>query len=477
MAHIGIIGAGISGLTTALLLRRKGHSVSVFDGSDQAGGAMRTARDEAGWIAEWGPNTIIESSGRIKRLISILNLEDRRIYPGSLAQKRYIVRDHKMVAVPASFRQLLSTPLLSRSAKLAVLREPLVRRKQGESAPDESLADFVRRRLGEEFLNWPIDALVGGIYAGDPELLSVKHAFPRLALLEEQHGSLIVGQLKGGVKRPVGSDEIPRNKAAIFSFDRGLQVLPETLRDHLGDAVRFGSRVTGISAVDSGRHWKVTLTGSDNPPETFDALIYAGTAYGLQDIKIPEELALFLSPLTEIAHPPVVSLTLGFRREDIAHPLDGFGVLVPGVENFSILGTLFTSSLFPNRAPDRNHVTLTTYLGGMRQPEIAEKGQEEQVKRVIDALHSLLGVTGEPLYQHRILWSKAIPQYQVGYGRLLELMNRAEHDHSGFYLSGNYRTGISVGDSINAAFDLAERVHRDIGTSGSHMAHNIENTE
>lgn len=482
MAYIGIIGAGISGLTTALLLKEKGHTVLVFEASDQPGGAMKTTRDRGGWMAEWGPNTIIESSGRIKRLVSMLELENRRQYPDALAKKRYVVRDQRPVAVPGSLQDLIRTPLLSRKAKWSVCREPFIPRKYGKpekdkknSTPfnDETLAGFVRRRLGEEFLKWPIDALVGGIYAGDPEKLSLRYAFPRLAMLEEQHGSLILGQIKGGVKRSPDSDEIPRNKAEIFSFDEGMQVLPETICNRLGKSVLFGRRVTSIDrdkdhaapADHQNSRWRVSFASQEEPNEAFDALIYAGTSYGLENITLPDEISTLLSPLAGITHPPVVSLTLGFRRHDIGHPLDGFGMLVPGVEQFPILGTLFTSSLFPDRAPDADHVTLTSYLGGMRQPEIAEKEEEEQVRLVTDSLEKLVGLSGSPLYRHRILWSRAIPQYQPGHDRYLALMDRAEKEHPGLYMAGNYRTGISVGDSVNAAFNLADRIEDNLKNS------------
>lgn len=466
MAHIGIIGAGISGLTLALLLQKKGHSVRVFERSKKPGGAIKTTRTADGWAAEWGPNTIIESSGRIKSLISMLNLEDRRVYPDDLAKKRYIVRNGRMVAVPGSLGELIRTPLLSRSAKLSILREPF--RRRGKNS-DETLADFVRRRLGEEFLKWPIDALVGGIYAGNPELLSLRHAFPRLALLEEQFGSLIWGQLRGGVKRPADSDEIPRNKAAIFSFDKGLQVLPEAITNQLGDVLLTGVHHMEISISDECSNepspkWHLSFkynpeSGTIPSTESFDILVYAGTAFGLEDMNLPESLTKQIRPVSEILHPPVTSLTLGFRRSDITHPLDGFGVLVPGVEGFPILGTLFTSSLFPDRAPDRNHVTLTTYLGGTRQPGIAEKEKETQEQLVVDTLGKLLGLYGKPRFRQSIHWPKAIPQYQVGHQQYLDAMNQAETDHPGFYMAGNYRTGISVGDTINAAFDLADRIH------------------
>ncbi len=588
MAQIGIIGGGISGLTLAFLLKKKGHEVRVFEASEQTGGAIKTTRDRQGWMAEWGPNTIIESSERIKRLISMLDLEEKRCYPDARAKKRYIVRDHRMVAVPGSLSDLIRTPLLSRQAKWSLIKEPFKPRKSGqkitgaksstvqqqqtethrknrgggkhqaesqhELATNETLASFVRRRLGEEFLRWPIDALVGGIYAGDPEKLSVRHAFPRLALLEEQHGSLLLGQLKGGVRRPAGSDEIPRNKAQIFSFHEGLQVLPDKLNSCLGDAVLCNAAVQSVSHIspeelesshtqgrpvshhntpnhsesakkdsaftrerdsdrrkDTGRiadtireksigresytghevdaarereigrkringRWKVTFTSPDNPPETFDVLIYAGTAHGIGNITFPHEMVSNLTLLTEIPHPPVVSLTLGFRRSDIAHSLDGFGVLVPRVEQLPILGTLFPSSLFPGRSPNRDHVTLTTYLGGMRQPEIADKSEEEQTKLICDTLKKIIGLAGKPLFRHRIVWSKAIPQYHLDHHRFLDAMDQIEQDQPGFYLAGNYRTGISVGDTINAAFDLTDRISEDLKDriDGDIVAHSVE---
>ncbi|MDG5767419.1 protoporphyrinogen oxidase [Balneolales bacterium ANBcel1] len=495
MTRIGIIGGGISGLTIAWLLKKRGYAVRVYESAETPGGAIRTTRDPDGWMAEWGPNTIIESSGRIKKLVAMLELENRRCYPGSLVKKRFLVRDGRLLAAPDSLKAFITSPLLGRSAKLSLLKEPFVARPKPETdrqqhpaeeeletwsrnkpAPatgspgtsesvastleyrDESLAEFVRRRLNDEFLKWPIDALVGGIYAGDPEQLSVRHAFPRLSLLEEQHGSLILGLLKGGVRRPPGSDEIPRNKANIFSFDGGLQVLINALADRLGDNMLTGCTISRIG--QAGDKWQI-VPEKGSLPEEFDSLVYAGTAHGLSRIALPDSLRGVLQPLTGIPYPPVATLTLGFRRRDVRHPLDGFGMLIPGIEQFPILGTLFTSSLFPGRAPDEEHVTLTTYIGGMRQPELAEKSESEQISASLKSIDALLGLNGDPLFRHRVVWPKAIPQYHTGFGNHLDVMSHVERIHPGFYLAGNYRTGISVGDSINAAFDMAERITKE----------------
>ena len=469
MAHIGIIGGGISGLTVAWQLHQLGHRVDLYEASERIGGAIRTTISPDGWMAEWGPNTIIESSRRIKKLVRSLDLDHHKIYPGPLAKKRYIVRNGEMVAVPSSLYGIITTPMLSAWAKCHLLAEPF--RARNQTLDSETVADFVRRRVGDEFLKWPIDALVGGIYAGDPERLSVRHAFPRLALLEEQHGSLILGQLKGGVRRPPGSDEIPRNKADIFSFDKGLQLLPDTLAQKLGESVHTSLAAERLEQTPDKTRWQIHFSDSRVSSAELDAVIYAGTADGLTGIRMPDKLTELLYPVAEIPHPPVTTLTLGFRREQIAHSLDGFGVLIPGTEGFPILGTLFTSSLFPGRAPDEKHAAVTCFFGGTRQPQIAKMVEGQQIHLALQSLEKLLGLRGSPLYAHRICWPRAIPQYELDFGRFIRLMDQAEQDYPGLYLAGNYRTGISVGDTINAAMDLAVRVHTEIQASKSKRTH------
>jgi oxygen-dependent protoporphyrinogen oxidase len=165
-----------------------------------------------------------------------------------------------------------------------------------------------------------------------------------------------------------------------------------------------------------------------------------------------------LEPMARIFYPPVASVVLGFRREDVAHPLNGFGVLIPEVEKFNILGTLFSSTLFPNRAPT-GHVLLTSYLGGARNPELALLAPEAQIKLVLQDLRKLLGVSGKPTFEHHFTYPKAIAQYEVGYGRFKKLMDETESKCPGFFLAGHYRDGISLGDSIVSGHDVAARIH------------------
>jgi oxygen-dependent protoporphyrinogen oxidase len=355
--------------------------------------------------------------------------------------------------MPGSPLGFLTTELFSPRAKLAVLREPFVSaRRDGK---EESIAEFVLRRLGREFLDHAIDALVAGVYAGDPYKLSVPQAFPKLKQLEDRYGSLIKGQLLGARERKKRG-EIAKDRAPKFSFDQGLQVLPETLSAQLGEAVRLNTKVTRATATPGG--WTLELLERGEVARAqHSAIIYCGTAYKLAELSLETQSPVHLEAFSEIRYPPVASVVLGFRREDVAHPCQGFGMLIPRVEGFKILGTLFSSSLFPNRAPV-GHLTLTSYVGGERFPELASLPPEQLFALTCEDLRVLLGVRGKPTFQHSVFYPKAIPQYVVGYGRFRDLMTEIENKARGLFLAGHYRDGISLSDSIVSGCNVAERV-------------------
>ena len=453
MPNVAIIGGGITGLTAGHLLKKGGVGVTLFDAQDRPGGVIRTTRSE-GFLAEHGPNSILLTSPVIMDLVRDLGLETRVAAPGDVAKNRFIVRGGKPLRLPLSPGSFLTTPLFSLSAKLRLLREPFIGRSP--AGAEESLADFVRRRIGKEFLEYAINPFVAGVYAGDPERLSVRHSFPKLHALEQKYGSLIRGQILGSRerKKQAAAGKQAKNEASMISFDEGLQLLTDTLAARIGAGVRSGKGVSSIRRTALG--WEVTPDGG-SALAGFDAVLYSGSAYTLSEMVVGNGARADLSSLSEIHYPPVTSLVLGFRREDVGHPLDGFGVLIPEVEPFAILGALFSSSLFPGRAPE-GFVTLTCFLGGTRRPETAVGQTGEIVEIALRDLRKLLDLKGEPVFVHRVYYQRAIPQYNVGYGRYLDAMARAEADLPGLFLAGNYRDGISLGNSIVSGHDVAGRI-------------------
>jgi oxygen-dependent protoporphyrinogen oxidase len=452
MNSVAIIGAGVTGLTAAFQLKRLGIPVALYEASGRVGGVIQSLR-ENGYLAEFGPNTILETSPKIGQLVRDAGLESRRLDPDPKAEARYVVRYQRPMAMPASPLGFFTTKLFTAKAKLAVLREPFVpARRDGK---EESIAEFVLRRLGREFLDQAIDALVAGVYAGDPYKLSVTQAFPKLAQLEARYGSLIKGQILGARERK-RRGEIAKDRAPKFSFDEGLQVLPETLRQRLGVAVHLETTVTKVAQTASG--WALELQARGQPARAeHSAVVFAGTAYKLAELHLETQVPVSLAPLSEIRYPPVASVVLGFRREDVEHPCEGFGMLIPKVEGFKILGTIFSSSLFPNRAP-AGHLTLTSYVGGERYPDLASLPPEKLFALTCEDLRVLLGLKGKPTFQHSVFYPRAIPQYNLGYGRYRELMSEVEAKAPGLFLAGHYRDGVSLSDSIVSGCNVAERV-------------------
>jgi oxygen-dependent protoporphyrinogen oxidase len=444
---VAILGAGITGLTAAWYLQRAGCQPVVFEKSGRAGGVIG-ARSEDGWLHELGPNSLLEGAPAMEAFIKDVGLADRRLFAAPAAKQRYIVRGGRPVAMPTSPRGFVTTGLFSWRAKLGLLGEPW--RARGPADREESVADFVLRRLGREFLDYAINPFVGGVYAGDPALLSVPQAFPKLHALEQEHGSLI----RGAIRRRNASGG-PAGR--MFSFPLGLAELPLAAARSLGPAVQLNHTVIAVQRTADGT-WQVTVEADGRRrTESFAAVVCALPADALAAVAfsgVPEAGQLGL--LGEIKQPPVCSIFTGYRRADVRHPLDGFGLLVPAVEGRALLGTLFSSSLFTGRAPE-GCVGLTSFVGGMRQPELTLLSDAELVRTVQGELSRLLGAEQAPVYTHVQRWPRAIPQYTMGYQRFKDAITAAEKSAPGLFIGGNCRDGISLPNCIDSGRRLAER--------------------
>ena len=446
MKPVAIIGGGITGLTAAFKLTQVGIPVTLFESTDRVGGVIQTVRDRD-YLAECGPNTILETSPLIGELVRDLDLEDRRIYSNEQAENRYIVRDKRPVKLPASLLEFLLTPLFSCRAKSRLLVEPFIRRAAADA--EESLATFVRRRIGREFLDYAINPFVAGVYAGSPKQLSVREAFPKLHALEQRYGSLILGQLLGARERK-RQGEVSRKNAPKFSFDQGLQTLTDALGQRLKEQIRTGQAISEITQRNNS--WLLGQAGD------YSAVLLALPTFRLAELQVNlESKPVSLSMLADIQYAPVASVVFAFHRHDVAHPLDGFGALNPEVEKLHSLGTIFSSSLFPGRAP-LGQVLLTSYVGGLRAPHLVTKTPDELCDLVMEDLGTVLGVKGAPTYQHVFVHRRAIPQYDVGFGRFKTFMNKLEKDTSGLFFAGPCRDGVSLVDSIVSGHEAASRI-------------------
>lgn len=451
-----IVGGGISGLATAWWLHKAGHDVVVLEREKTVGGTMRTIRDN-GWLIETGPNSALETTPLFKTLCSDLHLENKFIYANEKADNRYIVKNGVLHPLPMSPIQFLKSRLWSTTGKLRLLKEPFI----GKANHEETIAEFVTRRLGKEFLEYAINPFVAGVYAGSPEALSVRAAFPKLYALEEKYGGLIKGQIKGARERKKRAEKA-KDRSRLFAFRNGIETLPDALSKALGKNVRTNVQIEKLSVKTMNnvdRSLRYEVTGSENGCAfqiTADAIIFTVPSYSAAELLQPINQTLSES-LSKIFYPPVAEVYLGFREEHIGVSLDGFGFLVPAKEKRKILGTIWSSVLFPDRAP-KGFAALTTFVGGSRQPEILDTDDERLIALVRDELHDIMKITGNPVYSRVTRWQRAIPQYNIGHLAIVQQIEQFEAEHPGFFISGNFRGGIAVGDCVINSERVSQKV-------------------
>lgn len=438
---VGILGAGISGLSAAYKLSQKNIDVTVYEKENQVGGAIKT-HSENGWLVEEGPNTLMVKSKKFWELLDELNLKSESIEAGKTAQKRFIVKNSEPIPLPMSPGSFLTTNLFSAKAKFRLFKEPFASRSNKE---DESIADFITRRLGNEPLEYAVNPFVSGIYAGDPKTLSVKHTFASLWDMEQQYGSLFMGMFKR--KRNNNSP-----KRALLSFENGNQQLAIAIADALENKVQTETEIQSV--VKKGDQWLVEGQRNGRAfTDEHDIIVSTLPAHSLFSIF---DDSMF-KPLDKLPYAPLSVVALGFSDEQVGHPLDGFGMLIPEAENRKTLGVLFSSSLFPGRSPE-NHQLLTCFIGGARNPQLAEKPKHELQEIVLSEISELLDISGTPKYSHFRFWPQTIPQYEVGYDQFLNQIAQIEKQNKGLFIKGNFRGGVSVPDCILSGFETAKKV-------------------
>lgn len=454
--RVAVVGAGVTGLTTAFALRHAGADVTVYEAAPSAGGVIATAHD-AGYLVERGPSSIAATPAA-RALVAALGIADEVTPAAPASRTRYLVQGGQLVAVPASPLGLLRTPLLTVRGRARALLEPFVR---ATALPDESVAAFVRRRLGREVLEAFVAPLVAGIHAGDPERLSARHALPMMAALERDHGSLLRGAI---ARRPRGRDACGHargeGRRESISFRRGMATLPNALAAALGDALVCGAEVRALAPSAGGR-WRLRYAQDGTTRHAdVDRVVLAVPAHALAAIAPPEPFGGLLAPIAAVDHAPVATLALGFRRADVAHPLDGFGMLAAPSGGTTVSGVLFASSLFPARCP-RDHVLLTCFVGGVLARAHAAAALDALLPRVLADLRALLGVRGAPVFVRHTPVMRAIPQYVVGHDAVEDAADAAERAAGGtLVLAGSWRGGVSVPDCIAAGRAAAARILR-----------------
>jgi len=434
MRDIVVIGSGISGLSTAYRLKKLGYDVVVYEKDDDIGGNVKTVKKN-GYLFELGPQTIL-ADDEVLKFLDEIGLKPQKASPYS--KNRYIYKKGKLIPLPLSPVSFLFSPLLSIKGKVKVLLEPWAKPPLKE---EESVSEFVRRRLGQEFLDYIVAPFISGVYAGDPEELSVKYAVRRVYELEREYGSLIRGAIK---KKALGP------KGELISFEGGLKTLINRLANGL--EVKKENVVLRIRRKED-RFILDTREGKIEAKSVVVSSPAYTSSYLLKDLSWSASLEF-----DKIDYVPVIVVNVSVKAGDVP---DGFGLLVPRREGKRILGVIFSSKLFLERSPEGKDL-LTVYMGGATDREVIELSEEGVAETVERELKEILGVSDAEIL-HIQKWKRAIPQYTLGYGKYLDLAKEMEEIHKGLFLTGNYLSGISVADCIRFSSKTADKVKEYLG--------------
>jgi protoporphyrinogen/coproporphyrinogen III oxidase len=444
-----VVGGGISGLVCAYALRKAGMDAQLVEASPRPGGVIRSERRD-GFLLELGPQSF-SGTAPLLELCRDLGIE------GQLARAprdaaRYVFVNGALRQVPLSPPAFFASSLFSAGTKWSILRDLFGRSWPPEE--DESVAAFVRRKFSAELLEKLVGPFVSGIYAGDPEQLSLRGAFPQLHAAEKSAGSIV-----RGVMRAARAKKGPRERSALLSFRESNETLIHALATHLGAALRCSAKVTGIQPRGGGAADKFEVRISAGGGEE---IIEAGQLILATPANVSAKLlnnvdVSFERALGGIVHAPVAIVSLGYRKSDVGHTLEGFGFLVPRSAGLNILGSVWNSSLFPGRAPD-GQVLLTSFVGGTTNPQAVTRSSPDLISLVHEEIAPVLRLRKPPIFSNVEIYERAIPQYNLGHTQRLEALEALRSKYPGLWLTGNYLRGPAIGACVEQALSVAGEI-------------------